>query len=313
MNREALPLFYYPTTWIYIDDDKNLLKSMSYVLDEYNFFKLFNSPTTCLEYLSNYTPPSANFSFLESAIHDELYGILHHTPIDFDVTTLASLVEKKNRHDEITAMIIDYSMPEMDGLSFAKKSCHFPAKKILLTGKNRESQAIEGFNGSLIQRFVQKFEIGMEENLIAYLKELTLQYFQNLSSPLLSHLQTENQLPLSDTIFIDFFNNLCTNNNINEYYLIDKHGSFLLIDKSGKKSCLIVQSDKGIDAWLSIYSIDNEIPKNDINDIKQRIKIPFFGIGIEPWQVDINSWSKHFYNANHLDGNEKYFWALIDI
>lgn len=313
MNRDTLPLFYYPSMWIYVDDDKNLLKSMAYVLNEFNFVKLFDAPTKCLEYLSNYTPPSLNFSFLKSVTDDENHGVLHHTPIDFDVTALSKIADKQSRHEEITAMIIDYGMSEMDGLLLAKKSEHLPANKILLTGKDRENQAIKGFNGNLIQRFVRKFEEGMEETLITHLKSLTLQYFQNLTSSLLTHLETENKLPLTDPIFVKFFIDYCGKNDISEYYLIDKQGSFLLINKKGKKSCLVVQSEKGLDTWLSTYVIDAEIPQNDLAVIKSKKKIPFFGVGIEPWQIDTNLLPNYFYPANKLDGREKYFWTIINI
>ena len=62
-------------TWIYVDDDKNLLKSMAYFLNEFNHTKLFQSPKECLEYICNYTAPSSNYTFLKSVVDDEKHGV----------------------------------------------------------------------------------------------------------------------------------------------------------------------------------------------------------------------------------------------
>lgn len=310
---KGLPLFYYPTTWIYVDDDKILLKSMTMVLNEYNLIKTFQSSKLCLNYMNNYIPPSSKHTFLKSMVYDEHHGVLHHTPVDFDITMLAALSKDEERFNEITAIIIDYSMPEIDGFALAEQSNSFPARKILLTGKVQDDQAVKGFNSNLIHRYVQKFEPDMENKLIEYLKLLTFQYFQNITSPLLSYLETENKLPQSDPAFINFFINYCEQNEIIEYYLIDKHGSYLCINKHGNKSCLVMQTDGGIDSWTFMYSKENKLSTKELYEIQTGKKIPFFGIGTEAWQQEETNWSNHLYEANVLKGNEKYYWTMVNL
>jgi len=313
MNTDSLPLFYYPSTWIYVDDDKNLLNTMKMVLSEINSIKLFQSSVDCLKYIESYEQPSVNFSFLKSITDDEKYGVLNHTPIDFDVTGIPKLVDNKNRYNEISVVIIDYNMPEIDGFSLAKKIHGFSAKKLLLTGKVETNQAIKAFNDHLIQSYVKKFDDCMEEKLIAYLKKLTYEYFQTLTSPLLSYLEVDHKLPQSDPVFINFFKRFCEENSIVEYYLIDKQGSVLLINEKGESFCLVMQSDKAINSWLSFYTSEITIPDNALTAIQARKMMPFLGIGKDLWQSYNIAWDKQLYPSNILEGREEYFWSVVNL
>jgi CheY-like chemotaxis protein len=286
---------------------------MALVFDEHSKLNLFQCPKACLEFLTSNKSPLSKYTFLKSITSDENYGILQHTPIDFDITKLAQLADDINRHNEITVMIIDYHMPEMDGFSLAK-ACDQPLlQKILLTGKAQDSQAISGFNSNLIQRYIQKNESEMEEKLINYSKKLSSQYFRILTAPLLAFLEVDGLLPLSDKIFIEFFEGYCEKNKICEYYLIDKQGSFLCINDKGIRSCLVLQSEKGIDSWIETYGHEKEFSETDLAALSNRTKIPFFGIGKEAWEFEDSSWQKHLYLANLLEGRNIYYWATVEL
>lgn len=308
---KTLPLFYYPSKWLWVDDDPILLNTMTHVFGEKNQVEPFQSSQVCLNFLKNYKSPLSQESFLKSSKGDESYGILQHTPVDFDITMIAGLANNPKRHEEITVMIIDYNMPELDGFSLAKAIQSLPIQKILLTGKAQESQAIEAFNHNLIHRFIQKGELEMVNKLSTYLEELSLCYFQKLTWPLLSYLETEAPLPLSDPIFIDFFEDYCEKNKVKEYYLIDKQGSLLCIDEDGNRSCLIIQSDRSIQSWLTLYSNEKYLSDGELAKIQSKEKILFFEPGKEAWQVDPSEWPKHFHTPSILEGRERYFWSQL--
>lgn len=308
---KALPVFYYPTTWLWIDDDSLLLSSIPHIFTEHDHIKLFQSPKECLSFLHSYQPFLTKKSFLKSIMNDENYGVLQHTPIDFDITMLANIANDPSRHNEITTMIIDYNMPEMDGFSLAQACQSFPIKKILLTGKAKKEEAIIGFNKNLIHRFVQKGVTNLEHELIMQLKELSYQYFQEITTPLLSCLETENPLPLSDPIFIAFFKAYCKKYNVTEYYLIDKQGSFLCINNKREKFYFVIQTDHNIEAWLTIYGTEKELSDDQKTLLQERKKIPFFGGGKEAWQVNPLNWPEHFYTPDILEGRVRYFWTIL--
>jgi CheY-like chemotaxis protein len=308
---QVLPLFYYPSTWLWIDDDKTLLDNMVSTFEDYNHIKPFYSPKECLDFLKNYQSPFSKYTFLKSLSSDETYGVLQHTPTDFDVTLLREMANDLHRHEEITAMVIDYQMPEMDGFTFVKEMNSLPIQKILLTGAAQSSDAIIGFNNHLIHRYVQKQEVDLFKKLVMYLQQATLDYFKKISLPLLLHLETENKLPLSDPIFIKHFERYCKENEIEEYYLIDKQGSYLCINKKKQKKCFVVHTEKSIDSWLSSYC--SELSLLEIIALKENKKIPFFGIGKEAWQMDASEWRHYFYPAEIVKGRERYYWTTLDL
>lgn len=309
---KTLPLFYHPTTWIWIDDDQLLPNTMMNATNQNNKLVSFASPEKCLSFLQSYRFPLSNYQFIESDIHDENYGLINKNPLNFDVTQIAKLYNDENRHNEISVAIIDYEMPEMDGLSLANKIDQFAIQKILLTGNTKEKIAIDGFNNNLIQKFVQKASAHMHEELTHYTRELSWRYFENKSKPLLNYLESENKTPLSDPVFIDYFENHCRENMISEFYLIDKNGSFLCIDDNGKESVFITHTENSISEWLAIYRDEQAIPGVLESSIREHKKIPFFGIGKEPWQIPTDQWSTCFYHSTCITGREKYFVSTDD-
>ena len=312
MISNFVPLFYFPTTWVCVDDNKKLLNTMSIILEEHARVKLFSSAKECLAFFSTYQSVLSEYSFLRSVKDDEGYGVLEHTPLDFNVKTLVDIANNSRRFDDISVLIVDYNMPEMTGYELAK-AIKPSIKKILLTGDAHDKIVIDGFNNKLIDRVVQKADVSMEETLITYLEELSLQYFQKISSPILSALEAENKLPLSDPAFVSFFNGFYSEYKIKEYYLIDKQGSFLCIDEEGNKFCLVIQTNAGINAWVSSYSIENELSTEKMKAINERKKIPFFGLGVEAWHIEPSHWGNLLHDANSFKGREDYYWAVVKL
>lgn len=300
-----IPLFYHPVSYLLIDDDPLILGSITTFFKER--IKLFDSPKKGLDFLENYTNELEKNSLLRGDQRNENYTCINHSPVDFNVTEIQEIKENSKRFDEIAVMIIDYQMPEMDGFSFAQACQTLPIHKILLTGKAEPKEAIDGFNKNLIDRFVQKTDPLFCELLTEYLEQLTYRYFQTKTLPLLSHLETENKLPLSDPTFVQFFNKYLKQHHIREYYLIDKHGSFLCIDDKGKPFYFVTHTDRSLNHWLEVNSDESKY----LAPIKERIKIPFFGIGKESWEFNIQDWQQFFYSPNVLEGEERYYWAEI--
>lgn len=307
-----LPLFYYPSTWILVDDDQNLLSIMVDVFNKKNHVVSFQSPVACIEYLKKYTSQLTDYYFLEPNLKDENYDILQQMPLNFDIRSIVTLLDNNKRHQEITVMIIDYDMPEINGFELSKLTRDLLIPKILLTGNKHNNEAISCFNNGLINRFIEKTEDNMLDKLSNYLEELSHEYFQAKTAPLLAYLETDGKLPLSDPTFIDFFEDYCRTYKIREYYLIDKQGSFLCIDSNSNHSHLVFHTEKSLSSWLAIYGDEKELQPADLSALQQRKKIPFFGIKLEAFQVDAQEWSKHFYYPNILQGREMYYWARIE-
>ena len=303
-----LPLFYHPTTILVLDDDQNMLDALSACIHTPNKLLTFSSTSKITDYLSDYQPFYAGKKFINSLTGDENYEDIHHSPSDFDITTLAEIHNSESRLAEISTLILDYEIPNTNGLNFSKDHLNFDCKKILLTGQNIESEVIEGFNTKLIDRYLQKGTANLADKLSSYNNELTESYFINITSPLRSYLDADKTLPAGDLVFIKSFKEFCGKNNIIEYYLIDKNGSYLCYDSNGSQKVFLVHTEASLNRWIEL---NQDRCSTILSSVRKREKIPFFGIDKEAWQVQENTWQQCLFTPEIVNGNEKYYISCI--
>ena len=307
---KILPLYFYPTTKIFVDDDSSLLQILKvYLSQKYHLVKTFNTVTASKDFFNKYKNSNKNNSLLKIDMDDEYVGTVQRTPINFDVTKISKIAEENDRHEEVSIAVLDYNMPEANGLQLSKEIFDMPMSKILLTGKATQDDIIAAFNESLIDKYLKKGEENFIDNLELAFDELSKKYFERKTRPLLNYLQTENLLPLSDELFIDFFNIYMDKNDVSEYYLIDKQGSFLTINRAGQRQYLVVFTEDNLNDWINEY--EQELSSDMIGLVKKNKYLPFFGVGMEASQIDSSLWAQHFHASEVLNGRETYYWATV--
>lgn len=304
----TLPVFYHPTTILILDDDENFLDALSDCVNVDGKVMTFHTADAMKNFLENYEPFYKNKKFINSLTKDEDYENIHHAPAILDLTLLSKIHLDPNRKSEVSTLIIDYKMPTINGLDFSKDYTYSDFKKILLTGESIEDKIIEGFNKKLIDRYLQKGSSNLVDYLNKNINNLIEQYFIEISAPIRAYLEADKNLPISDVVFIDYFKKICRENGVTEYYLIDKNGSYLCIDKNNNAMILAVHTDVSLDRWVQM---NQEISNHLLASIRERKNIPFFGIEKESWQISEDQWSRYFYASTVLNGKEKYYVALI--
>jgi CheY-like chemotaxis protein len=305
---QQIPAFYYSSTIAWIDDDELFLDAASHLFPT-NKLKTFTHPNDCLDFFSIYKAPCQPVLF--GKLDDDSYETIDHSPVDFNVTSLQDISQNTERHNEISIIIVDYKLPEMTGLELCKELQNTSAKKILLTGEANHDKAVSAFNHNVIDRFIRKDSTSLTNEITSYVLELQQQYFIEKTRCLVSHLEAENSLPSTDLNFKKLFQEICYSNSIKEYYLIDKNGSYMLIDENNQRKYLIVHTDRTLDFFIDQNNDANNI-KEIINSINKREKIPFFGVNIESWHIESSNWNKYLYKPEIFNGREKYFWTLIN-
>lgn len=306
----TLPVFYYPSTIVWADDDALFLNAAALLFDENYPMKTFINPKDCLKFFEAYSSPLSDISFLKGCVEHEYYHTVDHSPVDFNVPALSVLESHSSKNQEVSVIILDYNMPEMSGIELFEKLRHIPAKKILLTGEANHHNAISAFNNNIIDRFIRKDSPTIATEIKEYVSSLMQQYFRERTQPLLSHLEADYLLPLSDPKFVTFFQDWCRDNFIIEYSIIDKNGSFVVIDKEGKRSYFIVHTDRSLDAFVDLHDDVSEA-KDFLGMVVKREGIPFFGVGKEAWEFVVKKWEKYFFVSKVFNGREKYYWTLI--
>ena len=312
----AIPFFRFPTTVVCIDDDEEFLSALTLKLGKKYNLKTFTDPKVALKFLnSKEASPISQISFLKSVPELELSHSIHHLPVDFDIKQIAKLAEQKNKYNEVAVLLLDQNMPGIKGTELCKKLENKELKKILLTGELDHVEAIKAFNDKLIDCFVQKTANNqfLLENLLTYIDIQEEKYFIEKSAHLHNYLLSERTLPLTDRAFIDLFHRWCDHHNIREYYLVDKNGNFLLIDKDDKQFFFIIHTDNSLNTFVEPYEDDDDLTKC-IQLIKDREMMPFFGVGVDPDKVKPANWPKCLYNPQIIHGSSnkiKFYWQCV--
>ena len=306
----TLPLFYYPSTIAWVDDDQLFLEAAANALGNLHPLMMFTTPQECLAFFDHYTALLPAMNFLRGCTDHESYDIIDHMPVDLNVQTLVELRECRERNQEVSVIVVDYKMLDINGIELCRKLQSLPMKKILLTGEADEQKAVAAFNEGIIDCFISKASLTLTDDIEFHLKRLTQEYFCDRTRSLLAYLEADKHLPLSDQKFIDFFKSWCDIHFISEYYLLDKHGNFILFDKMGARSHFVIHTEQALNAFVELYNDDRET-MSFTQAVAQRKKIPFFGEGKDSWQVEIPDWLECFHSPQVFQGRERYYWAVI--
>ncbi len=307
----TLPIFYFPSTIAWIDDDRLFLKAAAKIFCTDHTVKTFNNPLECKKYFNNQSSQLSETSFLRGYNEHEYYDTANHALVNCDVPALHELQKDPHKNKLISVLIADYNMPGMNGIELCQQLKNTPIKKILLTGEPELCNVIAAFNDNIIDRFIRKDSPTLTEEIQNHIYTLTHEYFCSFTRGILTHLEVDYRLPLSDPIFVKFFQQWCDRYEINEYYLIDKHGSLMGKSKQGTFFYLILHTDRSLKAFTELHD-DVKDAEALLHSITQRKKIPFFGIGRESWEFEARAWGQYLYDPAVLLGREKYYWTTIE-
>lgn len=307
---QHLPAYYYRTTLLTLDDDPLFTTTITTLLGNEFQVKSFAKPEELLQYLAQYQQPPASKNLVRDCSEHDHYNTAQHTLVDVDITALYQQTMMQNNINEISVIVSDFDMPEMNGVEVFKRITHIPAKKILLTGGSNQEIAIDAFNDNIIDRYIQKNSFNIADEIRKQARILAAAYFIDQSKPLLHHLEARRPSPLTDIHFADFFQRWCLENHINEYTLIDKNGSFCVRDKHQNERYFIVHTDDSLNDFIELND-EGEVAANHLADIQARATIPFFGAGIDSWEIEAKHWHQHFHPATHLQGRTAYYWSVI--
>lgn len=303
--------FKFPTTIVCVDDDQAILDKLSEVLSVNHKVKCFLKPEKALEFLDSFKQPISIPGLLSEVVDHEYFDTPNHTLVDLDISNIIQLAKNPKRHNQIAVLVLDYAFGAINGLEFCEKLQARPFKRILLTSELDYINAVGAFNRKAINCYVPKSSENFVAIVAAEINLLEQQYFSEYTASIIQHLELTNPLPISDPVFNTFFNNWLVMNQIKEYYLIDKNGSYLLIDHNKKKSIMLVYTDRSLDNLIDSYH-DEDLAKNAIPYLKSRQKIPFFGLNTSPDDIE-KSWDKYLHPAKVVDGKDRYYWSVVNI
>lgn len=299
----------FPTTLLALDDDQDFLKSLTYALKaDYKCISTSNAENARDTILkdrgwTNFLLKEGGVSRVFSDEDPSLFSV------GTDIWQLKEQVYNPSRFNHIAIAIVDYDMPNINGLEFVRSLENSQLKIIMLTGKAKQETVIKAFNNKEIHRYISKGDPDYLQKIQQYISELQTEFFLDFSKFILDSIkQSENKI-FDDKSFIDLFNKTIRENEIVEYYLLDESGSFLMLDASAQNQVwFIVKSKENIEFFYELASHERDMPTDVVKKLKNYKLLTQFKTR-EEGLADVTSW--HFVEAQPLDKGKQYFYAII--
>jgi CheY-like chemotaxis protein len=316
----SLPCCLYPTSVILVDDDSKFAKSFGLWLDQSYPCREFTKPYEALSYIKalRHNP------FLNRCVVQLEEVDVDERNVKVNIRAIHQEVFNPNRHKELSVIVVDYNMPDMDGIEFCRQLAGIPnIKKLMLTGEADNTIAVEAFNNGLIDKFIKKdsnSSMALHQSVLNAVYELQLKYFLDLSRPVIDSMRNSpEKMPacFNDPEFSAWFYALLRQHKFVEFYLIENQANFLLLTKHGKISWLVVR-DKQEMADIAQFADDmiddkpTEEERNIINQIRLRKTIPFF-YSEDDYKTAVQDWAKYMQPCTELKtGQNTYYYSLIE-
>lgn len=304
--------FYFPTQVILLDDDPDFLEGVSLMLNKSLSFKLFQSAHEALDYV--------NKAHKHVQIQERCYSNYKTGPLESDSLTHIDIdklhLEALNgaRFQTASTVIVDYSMPEMNGLEFLLKLKNPFIKKVLLTGQADMELAIKAFNKQLIDQFIDKHDPKLRLKLNSIIDSFQDQYFKNSYKLICDPIIANNRDAfLVDKNFQDFFYDFRQKYNYAEYYMIDSPAlGFLVIDDKGNQNILFIFTDESLSSHINMLH-KLHAPEPLIQKVSSKELLPSFSFNEddnETHQEKITNWENHYHPALHISDSSNYYLTL---
>ena len=297
-----LPPYYHPTQICCVDDNQRFLQRLTASMPADQTFRAFSTPESALNYVlqQNTQPTLADRCFER-----------HDHSIQLNLTTIEHEIKQVQRFDRLSVVLVDYSMPTMDGLEFCAAIAHMDVRRVLLTSVANEKLAVAAFNDGLIHQYLPKAAITSPSAVVPYLLEQQQRYFQLYLRRITQALAARPPEFMESQAFIAFFQGVLAELAIVEYYLLTEPLGYLLLTARGETFHLIVRTELQHRADLDTMRCHNA-PAELITAVsaRQMMYVPYehpqdyMGHETFPWEEFV-------FQAQQFQGSPDWLAAVI--
>lgn len=310
MNNYAIQPFHFPTTVAFVDDSLQFLSNLSLQLDSRLAYRLYSSPFAALVALngSAQMPPVAE-RFFSLYRHRNDKSVARHV-IDVSLDMIHREVHNEHRFEQVSVVVVDYDMPEIDGLELCRSLKSKALKKILLTGKADEQTAVRAFNEKTIDRFIRKQDDDVMSQLNRAIAELQREHFDQIEHMLADALSVGSHLFLRDAAFAERFAEIARSLNIVEHYLCCGPDGILMLDMGGGAHLLIVQTEEMMRTHYEI-AYDQDAPEELLAELRSGRILPYFWKTAGNYSPIYEDWQPCMHPAEEFQGREWYLYTVV--
>jgi CheY-like chemotaxis protein len=308
-----LPIYHHPSLTVLIDDSDSFLRSLAFQLDPSLASKSFHDTHSALDWLRRQDDAARPQCGTMSASFDNYPQSLEQRSVALDLEQIHRISFERGRFLTPSVLVVDYSMPQMNGVELCQALQDLPCKKILFTGAADEKVAVDAFNRGLIDRYIKKGDDEALDRLETEIVALQREYFLERTHPLRDMLALHNYGFVTDPAFAALMLDLVDTHGIVEYYLFPAPAGVLMYDRDGRAMLLVVETEASMQSHFEIAA-DNDAPPSLLTALEERRIIPYFRDGDGMYSSDFfKGWHKYIEPAQLCKGKEPYYWALFQL
>jgi CheY-like chemotaxis protein len=282
---DMLPVRQHPTLTLLIDDSQSFLDSLSFQMHPDLAHKTFDDTRKALAWLNQNRPAL-------------------RTP-DEQPTPYYSVMNRQ-RFLTPSVLVVDYTMPHMDGLAFCQAVHHLSCKKILLTGLASEKIGDAALQSELIDGIVKKHDPDAMHRLESEIFRLQKAFFIGHSG---SPLQPSY---LSDPAFAALVAQLYGAHRFVEHDVFANPSGILFLDAQGKGTLMVVETRSSLISQS--VRVKNQNGPDELFAALQACRlVAFFSDSDGKYSATISrDWPAYCLPAQVCHGKEDFYWALFD-
>jgi CheY-like chemotaxis protein len=306
-NLPILP-YYHPTTVVIVDDNDLFLHTLDLRMPSEMAYQLFHDARVALQRVNRGQScpsiPERSLSAIRSG------SSWRDSVIRLDLSVIEDEINNQGRFGRVSVVIVDYAMPEMNGLEFCRRITDPMIKKVLLTGVADEKLAVKAFNEGSIDRFIPKNSPGTLDLVVAFAQDLQQSYFVDQQRAFSESLSLTPPRFLSDRAMAQHFEALRDQSEVVEHYLVGDPPGFLMLTSAGQILRMVVLSEPEAERQVE-FAERFGAPRSVIEELVDRRRIAFFFETPDPLG-DAFSWGEYLHPAQTVRGDgQTWHIALI--
>lgn len=306
-------LFYYPTEVVLLDDDPDFLDAVSLLLRRDLSYRQFQSANQALDHVNN---SSQHIEMVRRCYSSYKTGPFDSDTLNhIDINEIYKEIYNPERFSTPSVVVVDYSMPEMNGLEYCMSLTNPFVKKILLTGQADTDLAVQAFNDGLIDQYISKKDQNLQVKLNRSITNLQQHYFSRtfklITDPVIANNQSRF---INNPDFVNYFRDILLRDNIAEYYLIDEpYSGFFMLNEQGDVSILLILPEQQLEQHAAVC-IAAGAPAALQSALSAGEQIPLFNIGHSseaPEKNTLENWEKYYVAGSKISERAPYYCALL--
>ena len=310
----SLSVYQHPTLTVVIDDSQSFLESLAFQLDPHLAHKVFHDTQVAMDWLRHTHLQSKKNKMDPLHVgYDAQTESFERRSASIDLDRIYHIATDRQRFNMPAVLVIDYSMPQMNGVEFCREIRGLPCKKIMLTGQADEKIAVNAFNQKLIDSFIKKNDPDALSHLEAEIINLQKDFFRGQTHTLKDLLSRHSYAFLSDPAMEALVEQLCNRFHFVEFYLFPNPDGILFLDMQGKATLMVIETDASLIAHLEIAR-DQGAPPELLSALQELRLVPFFSdTGGVYRNVVGHHWLSYCLPPQVCHGYQDYYWAMFDL